>query len=108
MEQKALVGQGFLIIVASRSHPVRHAILGGTPLDEWSAQRRDLYLPISNIHKRQTSTLPVGFETAIPGRERPQTQALDRAAILKQWHTCWNISSREMLLNAKAVIWQEY
>jgi len=34
MERKALVGQGFLIIVASRSHPVRQATLGGTPLDE--------------------------------------------------------------------------
>jgi len=88
MAQRPLVGQGFLIIVASRSHPVRHITLGGTPLGEWLTQRRDLYLTTRNIHKRQTSMLPVGFETAIPGRERPQTHALDRTAILKQWNIC--------------------
>jgi len=30
----ALVGQGFLIIEASRSHSIRHTILGKAPLDE--------------------------------------------------------------------------
>jgi len=87
MAQQPLVGQGLFIIVASRSHPVRHTTLGGTPLDEWLAQRRDLYLTTRDINKRQTSMLPVGFETVIPVRERPQTHALDRTAILKQWNT---------------------
>jgi len=68
MAKQPLLGQGFLIIVASRSRPVRHATFSGTPLDEWLAQRRNLYLTTRNIHKRQTSILPVGFETAIPGR----------------------------------------
>jgi hypothetical protein len=54
--------------------------LGTTPLDEGSARRRDLYLTTHNIHKRQTSMPPEGFEPAIPARERPQTHALDRAA----------------------------
>jgi hypothetical protein len=33
-----------------------------------------------NIHKRQTSIPPAGFEAAIPASERPQMHALDRAA----------------------------
>jgi hypothetical protein len=51
-----------------------------TPLDEWSARRRDLYLTIHDTHNRQTSMPPVGFETKISAGERPQTYALDRAA----------------------------
>jgi hypothetical protein len=53
---------------------------GRTPLDEWSARRRDLYLTTHNTHNRQTSMPPVGFEATISGGERPQTYALDRAA----------------------------
>jgi hypothetical protein len=33
-----------------------------TPLDEWSARHRDLYLTTHNTHNRQTSMPPVGFE----------------------------------------------
>ena len=50
-----------------------------TPLDEWSARRRDLYLTTHNTHSRQTSMPPVGFEPTISAGERPQTYALDRA-----------------------------
>jgi hypothetical protein len=57
-----------------------HTTLGRTPLDERSARRRDLYLTTHNTHKRQTSMPPAGFEHPIPASERPQTQALDRAA----------------------------
>jgi len=53
--------------------------LGRTPLDEWSARRRDLYLTTNNTHKRQTSMPPAGFEPTIPASERPQTHTLDRA-----------------------------
>jgi hypothetical protein len=59
---------------------LRHTTLGKTPLDEWSAKRRDLYPTIHNTHKRQTSMPPAGFEPTIPECERPQTYALDRAA----------------------------
>jgi len=55
--------------------------VGRTPLDEWSARRRDLYLTTHNTHNRQTSMPPVGFEPTIPAGERPQTHTLDRAAI---------------------------
>ena len=34
---------------------LRHTTLSRTPLDEWSALRRDLYLTTNNIHKRQKS-----------------------------------------------------
>ena len=54
--------------------------VGRTPLDEWSARRRDLYLTTHNSHNRQTSMPPVGFEPTISAGERPQTYALDRAA----------------------------
>jgi hypothetical protein len=60
---------------------LRHITLGRTPLGEWSARRRDLYLTTHKTHKRQTSMPPAGFELTIPASERPQTHALDRAAI---------------------------
>ena len=34
---------------------LRHTTLGRTPLDEWSARRRDLYLTTHNTNNRQTS-----------------------------------------------------
>jgi len=38
------VGQGLLIVNISRSLSVRQTTVGRTPLDEWSARRRDLKL----------------------------------------------------------------
>jgi hypothetical protein len=61
-------------------HTQRHTILGRTPLDEWSARRRDLYLTTNNTHKRHTFMPPAGFEPTISAGARPQTYALDRAA----------------------------
>ena len=61
-------------------HTQRRTTFGRTPLDEWSARRRDLYLTTNNTHNRQTSMHPVGFEPTISAGERPQTYALDRAA----------------------------
>jgi hypothetical protein len=58
---------------------LRHITLGRTPLDKWSARRRDLYLAAHNTQKRQTSLPPAGFEPAIPASEWPHTHALDRA-----------------------------
>ena len=71
------MGHGLLIIEVSRSHTTTHH----TPLDKWSARRRDLYLTTSNTHKRQTSLSPVGFEPTISAGERLQTYAFDHAAI---------------------------
>jgi hypothetical protein len=49
MAQQSLVGQGLLIIEASRSHSVT---LGRTPLDEWSARCRDLYMTTNNNNNK--------------------------------------------------------
>jgi hypothetical protein len=59
---------------------LRHTTLDRTPLDEWPARRRDLYLTTHSTHKRQTSTPPAGFKSAIPASEWPQTHGLDRSA----------------------------
>jgi len=74
MVQQLVVNQGLLNIQASRQYS--DTTLGRTPLNEWSAWRRELYLTAYNILKRHAPTLPVGFEPAIPGNERPQPHAL--------------------------------
>jgi len=58
----------------------RRTTVGRTPLDEWSARRRDLCLTTHNNHNRQTSMPPVGFEPTISAGERSQTYALDCTA----------------------------
>jgi len=55
-------------------HTQRSTTFGRTPLDEWSARRRDLYLTTLTTDRH-----PVGFEPTIWAGERPQTYALDRA-----------------------------
>ena len=57
---------------------LRRTTLSRTPLDEWPARRRDLYLTKLNTHKRQTAT---ELEPAIPASERPQTHAIGSYAI---------------------------
>jgi hypothetical protein len=52
------VGLGLLIVEVPLSHSVSHTTLGRTPLNEWSAHRRDLYLTTHSTHKRQTSMPP--------------------------------------------------
>jgi hypothetical protein len=45
---------------------LRHTTLGRTPLDEWSARRRDLYLTTHNTHKRHPC--PGGIRTRNPNK----------------------------------------
>jgi hypothetical protein len=59
------------------SMTLRHAILGRSHMDEWSARCRDLYLTTHNINKRQTSMPPAGLEPTVPASEWPQTHTLD-------------------------------
>jgi len=47
----------------SRSQTQRRISVGRTPLDEWSARRRDLYLTKHNTYNRQISMPPVGIRT---------------------------------------------
>ena len=41
-------------------HTQRRSTVGRTPLDEWVARRRDLYLTTHDTHNRQISMPPVG------------------------------------------------
>ena len=52
-------------------HTQRRITVGRTPLDAWSARRRELYLTTHNTHNRQTSMPRVGFEPTISAGERP-------------------------------------
>ena len=61
------------------AHTQRRATVGRTPLDEWSARRRDLC--ITRHHPQQTDVhAPMRFEPTISAGEWPQTYLLDRAA----------------------------
>ena len=60
-------------------HTQRRTTIGRTPLDEWSAHRRDLYLTTHDTHNRQISMPPVGFEPKISSGERPQAAHLMRS-----------------------------
>jgi len=65
-------------------HTQWRTTVGRTPLDEWSARRRDLYLTTHDIHNRQTSMPLVGFEPTISAGERPQGPAV------YYWHNVLN------------------
>ena len=56
-------------------HTQRRTTVGRTPLDEWSARRRDLYLTTHNTHNRQTSMPQAGFEHR---RSQQRRAAADR------------------------------
>ena len=90
------MGQGLLFIEASWSQSIGYTPIGRTPLDEWSARHRDLYLTTHSTHNRQTSMPTAGFEPAIPASERPQKcgkinqELLQRAKVWKfLWRTVW-------------------
>ena len=60
-------------------HTQRRSTVGRIPLEEWSARRRDLYLTTHDIHNRQISMPPVGFEPTISAGERPEAARLLRS-----------------------------
>ena len=49
--------------------------VGRTPLDEWSAPRRNLSLTTHNTHNLQISMPPAGFEPTVSAGERSQIYA---------------------------------
>jgi len=94
-------GHGLLIDDVSRSHTTTVGLLwasdqGVAETSTWQHTAltidkhpcRDLYLTTHSTHNRQTSMPPVGFEPTISAVERPQTYALDRAAIGTGTSTC--------------------
>ena len=67
----------FLMVL---DHTQRRSTVGRTPLDEWSARRRDLYLTTHDTHNRQIPMPPVGFEPMISAGELPAA-----AHLLRSW-----------------------
>ena len=66
---------------------LRHTTVGMTPLEEWSAGSRDIYLTILNTHKRLTSMPPAGLEPQLatgrtPTRFRARPLGLARSVLL--------------------------
>jgi hypothetical protein len=59
---------------------LRHSTFGRTPLDQWSARRKYLYVTTHITRKRQTYMPPARFELRVPASERPHTHVLDRVA----------------------------
>jgi hypothetical protein len=55
MARQPLAGLDRLIFRGFTISLFKHTTLGRTPLGEWSARRRDLFLTTHNTHKRQTS-----------------------------------------------------
>jgi hypothetical protein len=66
--QQSLVGQGLLVIKASRSHSEKLLWTSDRPGAEDSTDN-------TGTHKRQTSIPSAGFEPTIPASERLQTHA---------------------------------
>ena len=58
----------------------RHTTFSKTPLDEWLARRRNLYLTTHDNHNGQTSIPPADFERSFPPSEQLQTHPIERAA----------------------------
>jgi len=75
-----LIFQQAVFLTFKAVRPPGRTTVGRTPLDEWSARRRDLYVTTHNTHNRQTSIPPAVFEPTISSGERSQTYALDRTA----------------------------
>jgi len=74
-----------------RAHTQRRTTVGRTPLDEWSARHRDLYLTTHNTRNRQTSVTPAGFEPTISAGELPQTFARPLGPAV-EWQHCRKIT----------------
>jgi len=68
----------------------RRTTVGRTPLYEWSAPRRDLYLTTYNTDNRQTCMTPAGFEPTFPASERSQTYTLNLIEITNKMRS-WSI-----------------
>jgi len=56
-------GHSLLILEVFLHHTQRRTTVGRTPLDEWSARRRDLNLTTQKTHNRQTSMTPGAIRT---------------------------------------------
>jgi hypothetical protein len=83
-------------------HKQRRSTVGGTPLHEWSALRRDLYLTTHYTHNRQISMPPVGFDLTISVGERPAAAHLLRSITPHQIKWMVNFKFRPLYLQGKS------
>jgi hypothetical protein len=81
--QQSLVGQGLLIVGASKWHSIRHNTFGRTTRDEWSARNREPCVTTHSTHKRQTSMSPTDYY--------PQSQQGNGRRLTPQ--TAWPLGS---------------
>jgi len=91
--QRGVMASSFLIFL---DHTQRRTTVGMTPLYEWSARRRDLYLTTHDTHNRQISMRPGGIRThdlsrraAADLRLRPRSY-WDRQIVM---YACWKWKS---------------
>ena len=100
-------------------HTQRRTTVGRTPLDEWSARRRDLYLTTHETHNTQTSMPLVGFEPTISagawmddnsvwcfilrhwGKKIPKGRHCNKSEIPNIWIilTLYQLTTRLMIFN---------
>ena len=70
----------------------RRTTVGRTPLDEWSARRRDLYLTRDDTHNRKISMPPVGFDPTISAADHSSRGVLP--TVLRRCVWSRNIKNR--------------
>jgi hypothetical protein len=78
----------------------RHTTIDGTPLDEGSALRRDLYLTTQHLLERTINS--PGFEPAISASDRPHTLALDARPLEPV------VSRLQVQMNIQVHIWTDF
>jgi hypothetical protein len=84
-------------------HTQRRATGGRSPLGEWSARRRDLYLRTHNTHNRQTSMPP---RDSNPLAQQPQTYTLDRTVTRTGYIVIWKTKIEQYILDWESANWE--
>jgi hypothetical protein len=89
------VGQGLLIHeVWFLDHTQRRITVGRTPLDEWSARRRDLYLTTHNAHNRQTDRHPCPRWDSNAQSQQARSHWDRRPFVLETWNAIFSHESQ--------------
>jgi hypothetical protein len=106
--QQPNTGLDRLFVDVSRSHTIRHTHTAGrTPLDEWSARRRDLYLTTQTL-SRDKHPCPAGIRTHDPSK---RSAADPRLRPRDHWdrhtHTHTHTHTRTTPVSS-SMIWQSW
>ena len=65
---------------------LRHTTVGSTPLEQWSARHRDLYLTTHNTHNRQTPNATGGIRTHNPNKRAAADPRLGPVHLVLRWY----------------------